>query len=261
MKKRIVIKHISIVGAGNVAHNLAVMFNQAGVTIDSIYSRELANAGKLSELVGATPIDDISHINSDSELILFAVKDDVIAEVSKSLSGSSQLMAHTSGSVEMKVFGELERQAVFYPLQTFSKNKEYNGLPFPICIETSEEDDLTLLKSLAKEIVGGANVYEIDSDQRRTLHVAAVFANNFSNYFYFIAEDILKERNLSFDILKPLIVETMAKIDERGPAVNQTGPAVRGDVKIISSHLDYLESNEDYKRLYKMVTDQIIKKF
>jgi predicted short-subunit dehydrogenase-like oxidoreductase (DUF2520 family) len=252
------IKSISIIGSGNVAHNLGRMTYEAGVGIDSIYSRDISHASKLAEQFNAQSVDRLDAVSSASELLLFAVKDDVLAEVGSSLSGSSQILAHTSGSMEMDVFGGAERAAVFYPLQTFSKNKQYQGVRFPICIEAANAEDMARLTTLGSALVGAENVYEIDSSQRKTLHVSAVFACNFTNYFFTVAEDILKERNLSFDLLRPLISETISKIDERGPSLNQTGPAVRGDHKIISSHLDYLATSEDYRRLYKLVTEQII---
>jgi len=254
----LVIKSVSIIGAGNVAHNLARMFNSAGVMIDSIYSREMRNASTLAALYNANPVDQVQEINDSSDLLLFAVRDDVLAKVASILAGSTQLMAHTSGSVDMDVFGDIIRPAVFYPLQTFSKEKKYDGPPFPVCIEAKEQNDLAKLSALGASIVGADNVYEISSPQRKTLHVAAVFACNFTNYFYGVAENILKDRNMSFDILKPLIVETVGKIDSRGPAATQTGPAARGDHKIINNHLEYLSSNTDYQRLYKLVTDLII---
>ena len=253
------IKNISIIGSGNVAHNLGRMVYEAGVGINSIYSRDISNAAKLAEQLDAQSVDNLGAVSSASEMLLFAVKDDVLAEVGSSLSGSSQILAHTSGSMEMNVFGGAPRSAVFYPLQTFSKNKQYEGVSFPICIEAADAEDMARLKALGSALVGAENVYEIDSSQRKTLHVAAVFACNFTNYFFTIAENILKERNLSFDLLKPLISETIEKIDERGPSLNQTGPAVRGDHKIISNHLDYLDTNKDYRHLYNLVTEQIIK--
>lgn len=252
------IKTISIVGAGNVAHNLGRMFIKAEISIDSVYSRNLANAKTLAERLNAKPVDNIEDIRDSSDLLLFAVRDDVLSELGKSLVKSKQLMAHTSGSVAMDIFGMENRSAVFYPLQTFSKGKEYDGLPFPICIEARQQNDLEALRFLATAIVGAKNVFEVDSEQRKTLHVAAVFTCNFTNYFYSVAESILKERDMSFDLLKPLINETISKIDERGPSFSQTGPAVRGDKKIIDDHLSYLESHEDYKRLYQLLTDQII---
>jgi len=254
------IKTVSIVGAGNVAHNLGRMFLEKGITIDSVYSKDLSNAEGLAEMLGARPVNDLNNMEEGSDLLLLAVKDDVLAEVGKTLEHSSQLMAHTSGSVEMNVFGAASRTAVFYPLQTFSKGKVYEGMAFPVCIEALQPADLEDLKSLAALIVGSENVYEINSEKRKTLHVAAVFACNFSNYFYAVAEDIVKEQDMSFDILRPLIHETISKIDERGPSLNQTGPAVRGDEKIIADHLEYLESSPEYKRLYQMITDQIMKR-
>jgi predicted short-subunit dehydrogenase-like oxidoreductase (DUF2520 family) len=252
------IRSISIIGSGNVAWNLGRMIHEAGIGIDSIYSRDISHAAKLATQLNAETVDHLDAVSSASDLLLFEVKDDVLMEVGSSLSGSSQILAHTSGSVGMNVFGGAARAAVFYPLQTFSKNKQYEGVSFPICIEAANADDRSTLKTLGAALVGTENIYEIDSAQRKTLHVAAVFACNFTNYFFTIAEDILKKDEMSFDLLKPLISETISKIDERGPSQNQTGPAIRGDQKIISSHLDYLATNEDYRHLYKLVTEQII---
>jgi len=149
-----------------------------------------------------------------------------------------------------------QKRGVFYPLQTFTKGVEINFEKVPICIEALEKEDLNMLKNLAESL--HSPVYKISTEQRQTLHVAAVFVNNFSNQLYRIAHEITDAKHIPFDILKPLIQETAQKIDTLSPYMAQTGPAVRNDKKTIKRHLKLLE-NENHKELYELLTQSIKK--
>lgn len=224
---------VVIIGNGNVATHLTKAFTKTNkVTVTQINSRSLI----------ALPEADITII---------AVSDDAIAEVSLKI--KNLFVVHTSGSVALNELQNNTRKGVFYPLQTFTKNKEVDFSEIPFCIETENETDFKLLEKLAKSI--GNNVYAIDSKQRKALHVSAVFVNNFTNHLYKIGSDICQENNVPFEILGPLIKETAAKVRTLSPEKAQTGPAIRNDEKTIQNHLHLLDGNE--KKIYKVLTESI----
>jgi len=146
---------------------------------------------------------------------------------------------------------------VFYPLQTFSKNQKINFKDVPICIEANNKKTLNILSNLAKSVSN--NIYFTNSEQRKSLHLAAVFACNFTNHLYSISENILKKENIDFEILKPLIIETANKIKNHSPLEMQTGPAIRNDKEIIKEHLKLLKRNKTEQNIYKLLTENIIK--
>ena len=165
------------------------------------------------------------------------------------------MVVHTSGSVSISAIDNKNRQGVFYPLQTFSKSKEVDFKSIPICIETKNKKDFQILEKVAKSISN--IVYKINSEQRKALHIAAVFVCNFVNHLYQIGNDICIENDLPFDILKPLIQETANKIFTLSPNQAQTGPAKRKDTQTINTHMSFL-SDENQKEIYKMLTKSII---
>ena len=183
-----------------------------------------------------------------------ALKDDVIPQVAAQLKDKNGLVAHTSGSVALDALHGCGRKGVLYPLQTFSKEKEVNYATIPFCLEANNSDDLGLLKSLAEKISGKA--YEIDSQQRKKLHLSAVFVCNFVNHLYAVGEQICQKSDIPFDILKPLIAETANKVQHASPAEVQTGPAMRNDQSTINSHLELLETSEN-KNIYELLTSAI----
>ena len=158
----------------------------------------------------------------------------------------------------MEALSKRNRKGVFYPLQTFSKNREVNFNTIPICIEAKEEADLELLTNLGNSL--SEKVVEIDSDERSKLHLAAVFVNNFVNHLYAIGDDILGNNELSFDLLHPLIEETASKVKTLSPSEVQTGPARRGDQKTIEKHLHLLTEGPE-SELYQQLTESLMKKF
>ena len=161
---------------------------------------------------------------------------------------------HTSGGVALEKISNHNRRGVFYPLQTFTKGKAVDFKTIPICIETEFSADLKILKKIAKSI--SDKMYIINSEQRKALHVAAVFVNNFTNHLYQIGNQICEENNIPFEVLHPLIQETAEKIKELSPSEAQTGPALRNDTKTIEKHIDFLE-NPEYKKLYQLLTQSI----
>lgn len=245
---------VVLLGAGNVANHFYEAFkNSEGSRIIQWYSRQLS---KVTQFQNETAITDDLNALMDADVYMMAVNDDSIAELSSQLPFENRLVVHTSGSVSIHDLDRKQKRGVFYPLQTFTKGVEINFEKVPICIEALEKDDLNTLKNLAESL--HSPVYKISTEQRQTLHVAAVFVNNFSNQLYRIAHEITDAKHIPFDILKPLIQETAQKIDTLSPYMAQTGPAVRNDKKTIKRHLKLLE-NENHKELYELLTQSIKK--
>ena len=164
------------------------------------------------------------------------------------------MVVHTSGSSALAVLDNKNRKGVFYPLQTFTKGKKVDFTPIPICLETENEQDYQLLENLGNCI--SKKVFQINSEQRKSLHVAAVFVCNFVNHLYQIGNEICEANQIPFEVLHPLIQETAQKILELTPKEAQTGPALRNDTKTIQKHLDFL-SDENYTTIYKLLTQSI----
>lgn len=247
---------ISIVGAGNVATHLAKALTKAGVQVMSIWSFHFENAKILASEVNVKAIVELSQLAAEeSDIILIAVKDDAINKVAERLKGYRGIVAHTSGAVDLKVLGNLENYGVFYPLQTFSKEKPVDFSTVPLCLEANNIDTLKQLQQLAGLL--GKNSYEVNSKQREALHVAAVFACNFPNYLYSIAEQLLAKQQLSFEMIRPLINETANKVQNALPAAVQTGPAVRNDEQTLMKHKDLLAQNPNWLAIYSLLSDSI----
>jgi predicted short-subunit dehydrogenase-like oxidoreductase (DUF2520 family) len=250
-------KTITLIGAGNVATQLGKSLFEKGFSINQVYSKSIDNAFLLANHLNAMPCDDIKFLTDESDVYLICIKDDFIAEISQQLFFQNKLIAHTSGSVSIDVLNRFDKYGIFYPLQTFSKEKEVNISDVPLCIEANNSDTEKILLFLGKSLSN--NVQLISSQQREQIHLAAVFACNFSNYMYSVSEALLSKKDIDFDILKPLILETAQKIADKSPKQMQTGPAIRNDEAIINKHIKMLESSEDYQELYRIITQNIIK--
>lgn len=188
-----------------------------------------------------------------ADIYLIALKDDVIQEIAPKVIHKKALVLHTSGAIPMSVLSKFERFGVLYPLQTFSKNKPVDFKNIPMCIEANKEAELQILEQLSLEIT--TKVYKISSEQRKVLHVAAVFVSNFVNYLYTEGQEICIRNKIPFEILHPLILETASKIIDLSPKEAQTGPAKRNDLAVINSHLELL--NEEQKKIYQILTQSI----
>lgn len=248
---------VVFIGAGNVATQLALTLKKHNHSIVQVYSKQLDNAKVLAQKLKSNYTNTFETIDATADLYIVAIKDDAIAELAKHLKLSNKLIVHTSGSVDMAVLKDISSAiGVFYPLQTFSKNKSVNFKQVPICIESNNTKSLKVLSVLAHSI--SDNVQQIDSEQRRAIHLAAVIACNFSNHMYAIAEQLLHSSHISLDILKPLIQETTNKIKTHSPAQVQTGPAIRNDRQTMNKHLKMLENNADVQKLYKQISKSIL---
>jgi predicted short-subunit dehydrogenase-like oxidoreductase (DUF2520 family) len=254
------IKRVTIVGAGNVGHNFGLAFKQAGYLIHEIYSRTQDSAVALSQRLNCNFTTDLSKLDPGADLYIIAVNDDALPSIIENFPFKDKLIVHTSGATALEVFeGKgFSEYGIFYPVQSFSKEDTESLAPIPICVEANKKENEELLMSFARSL--SMKVYQLNSEKRKALHVAAVFANNFSNHMYTIAEELLDEADISFDIIRPLIEKTAKKIHNRKPTSIQTGPAVRNDQKIIQKHLEHLKSHPDYKELYEAITANILKK-
>ncbi|PWB22233.1 Rossmann-like and DUF2520 domain-containing protein [Flavobacterium sp. HTF] len=243
---------ITLIGSGNVAQHLIKAFTKSElIEIAQVFSR---NKETLTHLLDSDKIvTDFSEV-IPADLCIIAVSDNAISEVSKQLPFQNQLVVHTSGTATLDVLASENRKGVFYPLQTFSKNKEVDFSQIPFCLEAENPGDFTVLQTVAKSISDA--VFAISSEQRKALHVSAVFVNNFTNHLYQLGQQICEEHQVPFEILKPLIQETSEKIKTLNPDEAQTGPAKRNDTGTIEAHLKYL-TNENQKNIYKILTQSI----
>lgn len=246
---------ITIIGSGNVAQHLILAFLEAEkkgseIKLTQVFSR---NKESIANIFPENKIVTSFQNLKKTDLYIIAVSDNAIETVANQLPFQNQLIVHTSGAIPLQIFKQTQR-GIFYPLMTFTKNKPINFKCIPLCIETVDIEDYQLLEKVAKSI--SDFVYQIDSEQRKALHVAAVFVNNFTNHLYQIGKDICEENKISFEILKPIILETVQKIMMLNPNEAQTGPAIRNDTKTIEAHESFL-TNETQLKIYKILTQAI----
>ena len=247
-------KRIILIGSGNVASHLGFALKKSNYQITQVYSRELENAKKLAERLGADATNKFQALKT-ADLIIVSVTDAIIVKVLDELNDLP--IVHTSGSIDLAIFGDkFEKFGVLYPVQTFNKNIELDFLKTPICIEannTEFEDELLYLASSISE-----KVVSMNSSQRKQLHIAAVFASNFSNHMFTLADDVLKNAQLEFSLLLPLIQQTIKKLEDNKAKNVQTGPAKRKDMAVIQEHLNNIQ-DKDIRELYTKISSHIIK--
>jgi len=242
---------IVIAGAGRIATHLGKRLRAKGLRIAQVLNRTAEPARILASELRADWSDDWSDIDRNADWVLVAVRDDAIQRVGEALAPfvPGVLATHTSGATPGTVFAPFfERYGVFYPLQSFSMERTPVWSKVPFCVDARSEADVVLLKKIAKSI--GNLVYRVTDDQRAVLHIAAVFANNFANHCFAIAEKILEEKDLPFELIHPLMEETLAKALLESPAKMQTGPAARGDLDSMLRHLEWLRAHPEWRELY-----------
>jgi predicted short-subunit dehydrogenase-like oxidoreductase (DUF2520 family) len=247
---------IVIIGAGKVATNLSLALLKKGFTVSQVYNRSLMRAKSLAKKLHCQYTSKIEEL-APASLYIIAIKDDAIQElISKIKIKEESTVVHTSGSIPSEIFEtSFKNFGVFYPLQTFSTIQVSNFRTVPICLEASNLQTFQYLKAIA-EILSG-QVFELTSEQRKVLHLGAVFACNFSNYMYTIASDIMESAHLDFKMLLPLIEETAKKLKKQHPKLSQTGPALRGDDVVLRKHLQLLDSKKNYQDIYKLLSKGI----
>ena len=249
---------VTLIGAGNLATQLGKSLKKAGVIISQVYSRTEDSARTLGELLEAEWLTDIKALRDEADIYIFSVKDSVLCELISEVckSRGDKLFLHTAGSMSMSCFeGKALRYGVFYPMQTFSKSKDVDFERIPVFIEGNSIETEDVIRSLANKLT--QRVIRLSSADRKYLHLAAVWACNFTNYCYTVASDILGEHGIPFDVMLPLINETTEKIQKISPKEAQTGPAVRGDRNVMSKQLELMNGKEDLQELYKMLSKGI----
>ena len=252
------IRNIVVIGAGNLATQLALAFHREGVNVVQVLNRTRLNGEKLARRVKADFSCDFREVDFRADLFILAISDSAIGEVASTLGLEDQLLVHTSGSVDLDVLsGASTNSGVFYPLSTFSKDRRINFSNIPICIEANTKENEEKLMQLARIVSNKAQV--LNSRQRKVLHMTAVFAGNFSSFMYTIAEDLLKQHGISFSLLKSLIEQTAATAKHEDVFSRQTGPAVRGDSRIMEEHLEMLAKDGVYMEIYALISKSIIK--
>ncbi len=243
---------VVLIGTGNVAKFLFDVFSEhPQLSLVQVVGRNVEALNYFKEKTAVT--QDYRALKA-ADIYILAVKDEAILAVSQELMLQDGLLVHTSGSISMEALPENARRGVFYPLQTFSGVPPKNSENIPFCVEAENEEDYTLLEDLAKCISN--SVHRISSEKRRQLHLAAVFANNFTNHMYLLASDICAEHEVPFELLKPLIRETYEKIMHQTPLDAQTGPARRNDLKTLQEHLLLLKENKQ-KKVYTTLSESI----
>ena len=262
---------ITLVGSGNVATWMAQRLQGSSrFPVTQVYSRKIENARQLAALSDAEAIADIRLLNPGNQVFIFALADNAYEEVLPQLPFRLPLAFMTSGTVSCQCLRDYaERYGVIYPLQTFTKSQDMKGLEVPLCLEYQEPtpqgvesqhplgsgDSCELMWSLAREL--SPLCYEVSESQRARMHLAAVFACNFSNAMFRIADNLLKEENLPFEILLPLLRQTVNKLEDMSPAEAQTGPAARRDVNVMKTQLAELK-NERLREVYRMMSEMIM---
>lgn len=253
--------NITIIGSGNVAEAFAVAICEHGgdLHLTEIYSRNVIRGRAIASVCNTRYTDDI-HSLAPSDLYIIAVSDSAIGEVSSLLDiPHNAVAAHVSGGMPIGTLTDtIKNKAVIYPLQTFTTGRRTDFRNIPLFIEYSSGNAEDTARDFASAL--SCSVFEADSAKRNKLHVAAVFACNFTNHLYHIAAELLREDELPFDVLKPLITETAAKAQTvSDPSQVQTGPAARHDEVTIDRHMDILskEGKDKYSEIYKLLSDNI----
>jgi predicted short-subunit dehydrogenase-like oxidoreductase (DUF2520 family) len=249
---------IILVGSGRVARHLGRRLKSKGLPIAQVVGRTAESVSALATTLGCSWTTDYAEVLPDADWLLIAVRDDAIEWVGAELAQHvpAALATHTSGATPGHALAtHFERYGVFYPLQSFSVERQPVWSKIPFCIDAASAEDVHFLRKTAKII--GNLVYQVNDAQRSVLHVAAVFANNFSNHCFAIAEKILDDADLPFEMLHPLMEETLAKALQDSPARMQTGPAVRGDADTLTRHLRLLELEPEWREIYRLLSENI----
>lgn len=258
MRRSIEDTPIVFVGAGNLATNLAKALYHKGFRIVQVYSRTVEAARTLAEQVEAGYTADLQDVSTEGSLYIVSLKDDALTDLLPQITAQKQeaLLVHTAGSLPMSVWeGHAGRYGVFYPMQTFSKQREVDFKEVPFFIEAKRPEDVELLKAVAATL--SEKVYEASSEQRKCLHLAAVFVCNFTNHMYALAAGLLEKYHMPFEVMLPLIDETANKVHELAPHDAQTGPAVRYDENVMNNHLAMLADSPALQEIYKLMSKSI----
>jgi predicted short-subunit dehydrogenase-like oxidoreductase (DUF2520 family) len=247
----------AIIGSGNVAEHLAPALKKGGYKITQVYTRNRNSGKELTKKTGAVLIHSFEEISNENQIVFICVSDHSIAEVASNIPIGNYIVVHTSGSTHLDILKQYHKKCgVFYPLQTFTKGIKTDWKKIPICIEGSNKAITDKLEEIAENI--GGPIYKINSKKRQQIHLAAVFANNFSNACYNMAATLLMKNKVDFKILLPLIDQTALKTHFSTPQQLQTGPARRNDQKVIKEHLTLLNEDKELANVYKQISKYIV---
>lgn len=250
------IERVAIIGSGNIAHWMVYAMRRAGITVCQIYSRQLVHAQTLAEKAGAEAIDNLQDLSPDSDMYIFSVKDDSYENLLPHLPFRLPLAVHTAGSLSIRIFEPYaESYGILYPYQSVNKGMDFENVIVPLCVEANKKTAENELLGFAQRLT--STVQQLDESQRLVLHRAAIFGCNFTNAMYAIAYDILREHNIDWQMILPLLQNTMDKVKKMNPHDAQTGPAKRRDQNIIRLHQEALQ-DERLKEIYRLMTDYII---
>ncbi len=247
---------VAFIGSGNVATHLAGGLSAAGCEIVCVCSPTRAHARRLADRFNdCLAIESVGSLPADADLYLISTVDSAVANIASEMPRVTGLVAHTSGSVPLSALRTVsEMTAVIYPLQTFSREVDVRLDDVPFFTEASTAE----AHAFADRIAGllSPKVYHADSAHRKTLHIAGVLSCNFANYLWDRTSDLLGQAGYSFDVVRPLIEATLRKAVEVGPHAAQTGPAMRGDLAVIESHIESLDPTT--ADIYRIITEAII---
>lgn len=249
---------VSIIGTGNVASWLVFALKRAGVPIRQIYGRSMTKCQNLALSCGADAIDNLSKLDKFSDLYIFSLKDDAYESVISSIPFQLPMAAITAGSVSQEVLSPIaEHYGVVYPYQTLTQGVDFKNIIVPLCIEGNTEETARSLFDFAQKI--SDNIQYINEKQRKKLHLAAVFASNFSNALYGIGFNLLEQDGIDPRALLPLLQNTLNKLQTLHPWQSQTGPARRGDTNVMKSHINLLK-NTELQTIYRLLSQYIQKR-
>ena len=252
------LNEVVLIGAGNVATHLGRALQRTGHRVRQVYSRTEASASALAGELGTSFTTSLEEVRTDARLYIVALKDSALQELLPAIVKGREgaLFVHTAGSMPMELWqGVAWRYGVLYPMQTFSKGREVDFAEVPFFVEANGAEDLEALKALARRL--SPKVYEATSGQRKSLHIAAVFACNFTNHMYALCDELLTRHGIPFEVMLPLIDETARKVHQLKPIDAQTGPAVRYDENVIRRHLAMLEDMPAVQELYEKISESI----
>ncbi len=250
------IKSAVVIGAGNVAWHLACALKHKNISIKQIISRTPESAKTLASVINTKYSVDLETIDISADVYFIAVTDDAVKKIIAKLKLTNQLVVHMAGSLPISIFDDyFMNYGVFYPYQTFTKTREIDFSQIPICVEANNPSNAVILINFAKVLSN--HVIELNSEDRAVLHLAGVFASNFSNHMYSLAAHMLKKRGLDFKLLKPLITETAHKATELDPKKAQTGPAVRNNKNTMDKHLAMLKGHPELESIYEILSESI----
>lgn len=255
--------NITFVGAGNLATHLAQALAHAGHSIVSVYSRTMESASELARKLGdeAIATDNLESITA-ADVYIISIKDDAVESIVERWPSTCRngVVIHTAGTLPMNLIASTSAHyGVLYPMQTFSKDKTLDFNAIPCFVEGNDKISRQVLNALASSV--SKTVVELSSEERKKLHVAAVFSCNFVNHMIALGYEILERRGIPPTTLLPLIDETIGKLHTLHPHAGQTGPARRGDKKVIEAHLAELAEDEELQDLYRSISESIMRRF